>query len=140
MPQANVDCRVLGHQADLAIRGRAPSQPELTTVCTIEVDNVVHVSKALAARLGQKPKLGELPWIAWAPPYQTVPPQHVAAAEAGVGAVVPLNVDLGPWARSTMHLVWAKSALDIPRSHRTPTVQATPGCWCRRVRRDGIST
>ena len=55
---------------------------------------------------------------------------QLAAAEAGVGAMVlprlrhrfsrptslvPLSVDLGRFARGAMHLVSARSALDIPR-------------------------
>ena len=55
---------------------------------------------------------------------------QLAAAEAGVGAMVlprlrhrfsrpsrlvPLDIDLGPFARGTLHLVAARSALDIPR-------------------------
>jgi DNA-binding transcriptional LysR family regulator len=141
-------------EADLAMRGRAPDNPDLTTVFTLEVENAVFVSKRLKARLPKKPSLGELPWIAWAPPYESVPPNpqlesmipgftpaftadnflvQLAAAQAGVGAMVlgrvwhrfsqewplvPLDVDLGPWARSPLHLVCAKSALDIPRVRR----------------------
>jgi DNA-binding transcriptional LysR family regulator len=138
-------------EADLALRARAPTQPELTQVCTFEVTNVVYVSKGLAAKLPKKPRLADLPWIGWSPPYNTVPPQpqleaaipgfrpvfssdnflvHVAAAQAGVGAVilsrpahrfgrsdglVEVPLDLGPWRTSTVHLVCARTALDIPR-------------------------
>jgi DNA-binding transcriptional LysR family regulator len=138
-------------EADLALRGLAPTQPELTTVCTIEVENVVLASKALAAKAPKHPQLKDLPWIGWSPPYDSIPPQpqlaaaipgfqpaltsdnflvHLAAAEAGVGAVllwrtlppfagprglVEVPIDLGPWRTSTMHLVCARSALDIPR-------------------------
>ncbi|AKU92479.1 LysR family transcriptional regulator [Vulgatibacter incomptus] len=34
---------------------------------------------------------------------------------AAPSALVPLDLDLGPYSRSTLHLVCAKSALDIPR-------------------------
>ena len=55
---------------------------------------------------------------------------QLAAAEAGLGAIVlprlrrrsirpsalvPLRVDLGPFSRGLVHLVCARSALDIPR-------------------------
>jgi DNA-binding transcriptional LysR family regulator len=55
---------------------------------------------------------------------------QLAAAEAGLGAMVlarirhrfarpttlvPLPIDLGPYNRGAVHLVCAKSALDIPR-------------------------
>jgi DNA-binding transcriptional LysR family regulator len=137
-------------EADLALRARAPKQPELTAVHTLEIENAVHVAPSLAKRLPRRPKLTELPWITWAPPYEELPPNpqlaelapghvpaftsdhilvHLAAAEAGVGAMVlprirhrfsrralvPLAVDLGPYARGVMHLVAARSALEIPR-------------------------
>lgn len=138
-------------EADLALRPRAPKQPELTVVHTLEVANAVLVAPALARRLPRRPKLAELPWIAWSPPYEDLPPNpqlaelapglvpvftsdhilvQLAAAEAGAGAMVlprirhrfsrasalvPLRIDLGPYARSTLHLVAARSALDIPR-------------------------
>ncbi len=89
--------------------------------------------------------------MAWAPPFDSVPPNPqlaeaipeftpaftadnflvlLAAAEAGLGAMVlgrvshrfsqernlvPLDIELGPWARGQLHLVCSKSALDIPR-------------------------
>jgi DNA-binding transcriptional LysR family regulator len=138
-------------EADLALRGRAPNQPDLKLIHTLEMTHAVHVAPSLARRLPRRPKLEELPWIAWAPPYQDLPPNpqlaelmpgytpaftsdqilvQLAAAEAGVGAMVlprqhhrfsrptslvPLSVDLGRFARGAMHLVSARSALDIPR-------------------------
>ncbi|MEW6434320.1 MAG: LysR family transcriptional regulator [Myxococcota bacterium] len=96
-------------EADLALRPRPPTQPELTVVRELEVENHVLVSKALSARLPKHPKLTDLPWIAWAPPFDTLPPNPqleqlmpgytpaftsdnflvmVAAAEAGLGAIV----------------------------------------------------
>jgi len=138
-------------EADLALRIRPPGQPDLKLVCTLQTANAVHVAPALARRLPKRPKLQDLPWIAWAPPYQDLPPNpqlaelmpgyqpaftsdqilvQLAAAEAGVGAMVlprlrhrfsrpsalvPLDVDLGAFARGALHLVSARSALDIPR-------------------------
>lgn len=138
-------------EADLALRNCAPQLPELRTIHTLTFDNAVHVSKTLAARLPGKARLETLPWIAWAPPYEQLPPNpqleaaipgftpaftsdnflvNLAAAEAGVGAIVlarlrhrfsrpsslvPLSIDLGPYARSSIHLVCARSAYDIPR-------------------------
>ncbi len=131
-------------EADLAIRSRAPTQSELTIVTRKKVRSAVLVSPTLAAKLGKKPKLKDIPWLGWAPPLQTIPPQpqlealipgfkpvfttdnflvHVAAAQAGVGAIilydakhrflrerglVPLNVDLGQWAEQEVLLVCAK--------------------------------
>ncbi|RKH18691.1 LysR family transcriptional regulator [Corallococcus praedator] len=141
-------------EADLALRSRPPTSPDLKLVDTLEFTNAVFVSKALKARLPKKVTLQQLPWVAWAPPFDTVPPNPqleslipgfapsftadnylllVAAAEAGLGAMVlgrmahrfqrptqlvPLELDLGPFARSQTHLVCAKSALDIPRVRR----------------------
>jgi DNA-binding transcriptional LysR family regulator len=68
----------------------------------------VFVSKALAAKLPKKPGWKDVPWIAWAPPFDSLPPNpqlaeaipgftpsfssdsflvNVAAAEAGLGAI-----------------------------------------------------
>ncbi len=138
-------------EADLAIRSKPPAHADVETVCTIDVENAVYVSKALAEKLPKKPSLAEIPWIGWAPPFENIPPQpqleamidgftpvftadnflvHLAAAEAGVGAMVlsrsyhrfarqnsliALPVDLGPWAKVTAYLLSAKSGLDIPR-------------------------
>lgn len=137
-------------EADLALRTRAPSQQDLVVVETFEHENAVFVSREYRAKLPRKPGLADLAWIAWAPPYEDLPPNPqlqawipnfqpafttdnflvmLSAAEAGVGAMVlgkvkhrfsrdllvPLDIDLGPYAKSTLHLVCAKSALDIPR-------------------------
>jgi DNA-binding transcriptional LysR family regulator len=62
-------------EADLALRSsRAPLQEGLTVVLTLEFENVVFVSKSLAAKLPRKPRLVDLPWVAWAPPFDTLPP------------------------------------------------------------------
>lgn len=138
-------------EADLALRSKPPTNADLKRVYTLEMENAVMVSKALKAKLPRKPTLQQLPWVAWAPPFEAVPPNPqiealipdfkpvftadnflvlVAAVEAGVGAMVlakaahcfgrdrglvPLDIDLGPYAKGETHLVCAKSALDIPR-------------------------
>lgn len=141
-------------EADLALRARAPSNPDLQLVHSMEIESAVFVSKALKAKLPRNVTLQKLPWVAWCPPFDSIPPNpqleaaipnftpaftadhflvQLAAAEAGVGAVVlgrvshrfsrestlvPLELDLGPHAKSALHLVCAKSALDIPRVRR----------------------
>jgi DNA-binding transcriptional LysR family regulator len=96
-------------EADLALRPKPPTQPELTVVKALTLQNHVLVSKALLAKLPKKPALTDLPWVAWAPPYDALPPNPqleqlmpgyspaftsdnflvmVAAAEAGLGAIV----------------------------------------------------
>jgi DNA-binding transcriptional LysR family regulator len=138
-------------EADLALRARPPTNEDLKLVYTLEVPHAVFVSQALKAKLPSRPTIQQLPWVAWAPPFEAVTPNPqlealipdftpvftadnflvmLAAVEAGVGAMVmgnishrfsrdrglvPLDVDLGPYAKSQMHLVCAKSALDIPR-------------------------
>lgn len=138
-------------EADLALRARPPTNVDLKLVYTWEIDNAVFVAKSLKAKLPRKPTLQQLPWVAWAPPFEAVTPNPqlealipdfspvftadnylvmLAAVEAGVGAMVmgnishrfsrdrglvPLDIDLGPHAKSRYHLVCAKSALDIPR-------------------------
>jgi DNA-binding transcriptional LysR family regulator len=136
-------------EADLALRGVSPTQPELTTVASVTVPTGVFVSRALAARLPRKPSPAQLPWVGWSPPWDSLPPGpqlaaaipgyrpaftsdnflvQVAAAQAGVGAIilarhhfaterglVPVAFDLGAWSHVQLHLVCAKSALDIPR-------------------------
>lgn len=96
-------------EADLALRNKPPAQEGLKQVMAVELENAVFVSKSLAAKLPRKPGLADLPWIAWAPPLDMVPPNpqleelvpgftpaftsdnylvQLAAAEAGAGAVV----------------------------------------------------
>jgi DNA-binding transcriptional LysR family regulator len=96
-------------EADLSLRIRSPEQPELKTLHFLEFDSAVFVAKSLAAKLPRKAELAALPWIAWAPPYDHLPPNsllktsvpgftpafssdnflvNLAAAEAGVGAIV----------------------------------------------------
>ncbi|AGC49239.1 LysR family transcriptional regulator [Myxococcus stipitatus DSM 14675] len=152
--QSTIQYADLGRgEADLALRSVATKNADLTCVHTLELENAVFVSKALKAKLPKRPTLQQLPWVAWAPPYESVPPNPqlaalipgftpvfttdnflvmVAAVEAGVGAMVlgnfphrfstqrerglvPLDVDLGAHGKQTLHLMCAKSALDIPR-------------------------
>ncbi|WP_375758193.1 LysR family transcriptional regulator [Corallococcus exercitus] len=108
--QSQVQYLDLGRgEADLALRGRPPTSADLKLVDTLEVPNAVFVSKALKARLPKKVTLQQLPWVAWAPPFEAVPPNPqlesmvpgfspsftadsylvmLAAAEAGLGAMV----------------------------------------------------
>jgi len=135
-------------EADLALRYRAPSSRDLVSVGNVTRPSAVVAAKSYAARLKKKPRLEDLDWIAWAPPFENAPPNpHLAAVvpdlrpvftsddflvqwracEAGVGAmlrgyrfsypspVVALDVELGPYAASTLHLICARSALAVPR-------------------------
>lgn len=96
-------------EADLAIRARPSNQPELVTVATIEHRQYIYVARTIAERLGLSPALADIPWLAWAAPFQELPPNPqlarlipgfapafttddpivmLEAAEAGVGATV----------------------------------------------------
>lgn len=96
-------------EADLALRLRPPTQPELVKVHTLEYAHGVFAARSLAARLPRHPRMDELPWVAWAPPYDRMTPNPEleelipgfvpaftsdnylvlhAAAEAGLGAMV----------------------------------------------------
>lgn len=65
---------LLRGEADLALRFDSPGSSELEVVGAFTTRARVMVSKAYAARLPKRPKLAELDWIAWAPPYEDLPP------------------------------------------------------------------
>lgn len=138
-------------EADLALRNQPANHEDLVTVASVTHQVAIFVSPELRARLGPSPDPREIPWVAWCPPYEAVPPNPqlaamirgftpavsaddflvmLAAAERGAGAIplaavrhrlssprnlVPLDLDLGPYARGSLHLVCARSALAIPR-------------------------
>lgn len=138
-------------EADLAIRMRAPTSSDLTTVASFTHRNAACATKEYAAKLPKGYGLADVGWIAWAPPYDQLPPNPQLeqmipgfepvftsdnylimwrAAESGIGALVrgdvrhrfaaptalvPLKLDLGPFATSELYLVCPKSALDIAR-------------------------
>jgi DNA-binding transcriptional LysR family regulator len=95
-------------EADIALRMRAPTQRDLTIVHSFTHLNDAFVSKSYAKALPKKPKLSDIDFIAWAPPFQEFPPNpqlaelipnfrpafasddyivQRRAAEAGVGAI-----------------------------------------------------
>jgi DNA-binding transcriptional LysR family regulator len=138
-------------EADIALRLKPADQADLVNVTSLEIENAAFASRSYAKRLPRRYGIADLDWIAWAPPYDTLPPNpqlsaiipgfrpvftsdnilvQRRAAEAGLGVIalaevkhafarpsnlVALDVSLGPYARSSVHLVCAKSALDVPR-------------------------
>lgn len=152
-------------EADLALRTRAPAQRDLVEVERIEFDNDAFATPELIARLPRRPKLADIPFIAWAPPFESMVPNpqleqlipgftpafasddylvQLRAAEAGVGAMFlgdvrhrfaprstlkRLKLELGPHARGSIHLVAARSALDVAR------VRAVADVLAREMRR-----
>lgn len=96
-------------EADLALRIRAPTQPELQLVTTRVQHNGVFVARSLAEKLPKRLQFADIPWVAWAPPFEDLPPNPqlrelvpsfvpafasdnflvlLAAAKAGAGAIV----------------------------------------------------
>ena len=96
-------------EADLALRQRPAERDELTTVTSVRLENAVCVSRSLAARLPPNAGVADLPWLAWARPYEHLPPNPhllatipnfvptftsdnflvlLRAAESGLGAMV----------------------------------------------------
>lgn len=61
--------------ADLAIRTRAPSEPELTTLASATIPLGVFGARAYAARFPGPTPIAELDWITWAFPYEHVAPR-----------------------------------------------------------------
>ncbi len=122
---------------DLAIRMRPrgakhdEARRDLVVVHSVDVPIAAWGSADYVASLPTSPSLADIAWVAWAPPYEHLAPSSVlkavipnftpafaaddflvqiAAAEAGVGAVV-----LGDYGTSTVSLVAAKSAMSIGR-------------------------
>jgi DNA-binding transcriptional LysR family regulator len=139
-------------EADLALRMRPSTQADLMTVAELRHRNHVVAARELAAKLPKRYGAADVGWLAWAPPFDSLPPNPQLeqmipnfrptftsdnplilrqAAEAGLGAIVvadvrhrfmrpsglvPLRqIELGEFAESSLYLVCAKSALDIPR-------------------------
>lgn len=96
-------------EADVALRSKKPTGDDLVLVRSLRVENAVFVAKSLAASLPRRPTLAQVPWVAWCPAFDTVPPNPqlraampdlqpaftadsylvlYAAAEAGLGAMV----------------------------------------------------
>ena len=96
-------------EADLALRLRPPVDGDLVLIHDAKYVNHVYVSRSLAARLPKRPRVEDIPWLAWAPSWDHLPPNPqlramipnfrpqfttdnflvmLAAAEAGVGAMV----------------------------------------------------
>jgi DNA-binding transcriptional LysR family regulator len=95
-------------EADLALRTRAPTQRDLTIVAQLDHANDAFVTPAYRARLPEQPKLTDIGFIGWAPPFEQLTPNaelaalipgfqpvfasddfivQRRAAEAGVGAI-----------------------------------------------------
>lgn len=98
-------------EADLALRAQPmgrPAQRDLVTLATATSPVGVFAAPSLAAKLPPRPRPADVPWIAWAAPFEDLPPNpqlakmipgfqpvfaandyivQLRAAEAGVGAI-----------------------------------------------------
>jgi len=124
-------------EADLALRSRAPTEHDLVGLAAIPVHAAVLASRAYARRLPRRYGLGDLDWIAWAPPFEQAPPNpqlaaalgerfrpvftsndylvQIAAMAAGVGAMV-----LGrPFHRLSRVRQFAELAVDLGPAAKT---------------------
>ncbi len=61
--------------ADLAIRTRAPNEPELTTLASAKIPLGVFGARSYVERLAGPTPLAGLDWITWAAPYEHVAPR-----------------------------------------------------------------
>ncbi len=67
-------------EADLALRYGAPSSRELMSFGSVTLPSAVVVARSYAARLGERPLLEDLDWIAWGHPFEDVSPNPELAA------------------------------------------------------------
>jgi DNA-binding transcriptional LysR family regulator len=100
-------------EADLALRtqslGRPPVPRDLVTLATITSPVAAFATPSVIAQLPPSPRLADVPWIGWAPPFEDLAPNpqlaqlipgfqpvfaatdyivQIRAAEAGVGAIL----------------------------------------------------
>jgi DNA-binding transcriptional LysR family regulator len=100
-------------EADLALRTqsleRAATQRDLVVLATPTSPVSAFAAPSLAATIPKDARVGDIPWVAWAPPFEELPPNpqlaklipgfqpifaatdyivQIRAAEAGVGAIV----------------------------------------------------
>jgi len=98
-------------EADLAIRSESMGRPkhrDLVLLASTTSPVAAFAAPSLLATLPPKPRISDVPWIAWAPPFEDLPPNpqlakmipgfvpafaaddyivQIRAAEAGVGAI-----------------------------------------------------
>lgn len=61
-------------EADLALRLQPTVSSELAVLGSITAPNRVMVASEYAKRLPRRPRLADLEWISWAPPFEDIPP------------------------------------------------------------------
>jgi DNA-binding transcriptional LysR family regulator len=90
---ANIEYLSLARgEADVAVRWRAPTERELVAVAEVPVRAAAFASKRYARRLPRRYGIADVDWIAWAPPYDQLPPNpQLAAAIPGFRPVFTSN-------------------------------------------------
>ena len=61
-------------EADLALRTQKPDQRDLLCLASLDIEAVAFAARSYAERLPRRAKVGDVRWIAWAPPFDHVPP------------------------------------------------------------------
>jgi DNA-binding transcriptional LysR family regulator len=95
-------------EADLALRFGEPAQRDVVSLAALDVEVAAFAAPEYAATLPRRYGVGDLAWVAWAPPFEDVSPNpelarlipgfrpaftsddflvQLRAAEAGVGAI-----------------------------------------------------
>jgi DNA-binding transcriptional LysR family regulator len=66
-------------EADLALRTQAPAQKDLLVLASLSLEAVPFVSAEYAATLPRRPKVADVDWIGWAPPFDDLQPNSTLA-------------------------------------------------------------
>lgn len=66
-------------EADLALRLHQPTKRDLVCLASLEFDVAPFVAPAYAARFGRRPRLDEVDWVGWAPPFDELAPNPILA-------------------------------------------------------------
>ncbi len=61
-------------EADLAIRMKKPTDPDLKVLATVREKVSIYAAKSYLSKLPKDYSMADLDWIAWAPPYDTLAP------------------------------------------------------------------
>jgi DNA-binding transcriptional LysR family regulator len=96
-------------EADLALRTQKPEHKELVTLASLETHAAPFAAASYVQKLPKRPRVADVDWVGWAPPYEEFPPNptlarlipgfrpifasddflvQVRAAEAGLGAIL----------------------------------------------------
>ena len=110
-------------EADLALRVRPPPDRALAVLATARHPIRVWVSKAYLRRLPRRPALEDLDWIAWAAPYDSLPPNpQLQALIPGFRPVFTSDSILVQWRAAEEGVGALATSFDAHRSVRTSSL------------------